>query len=330
MSKFKSARIITEMKAALDNALSKGLIDQKAYDQLHVPSLKKKKKTFDWVHIDNAPPPPEPEPLPEPEPVPEPAPGSVPEPASEATPDAEYDDAAVVDECVPESAEDTNDAATPERASGMDPAPSEPSRVELTVRDETASAAASDTVSFQEMEATAKEKEMGFGFTLCFRCARVDAAQWADQYLPEEIRGDCETDSSIIGTLCGLCRKMKGSNMNIGSFCSAFSGLGMSPKVLEGSTVHMLASTVLSREVDFVTEGGMIAYRDIDTIVASLGRRDKLMSVDVERFKRGKRTGLVLPYLEGGLIPTAEGEKQDNKEVDTWGGLGSKKNWSRR
>ncbi|KAI7722658.1 hypothetical protein KC353_g305 [Hortaea werneckii] len=326
MSKSKPARIITEMKGALDNALSEGLIDQKAYDQLHIPGLKKKKKTFDWVHIDDAPPPPEPEPMPEPEPVPEPAP----EPAPEATPDAEYDDAAVVDDCVPEAAEDTDYAATPEGVSGTDPVASEPSRVELTVHDETAPAAASDAVSFQEMETTAKEKEMGFGFTLCFRCARVDAAQWADQYLPEEVRGDCEVDSSIIGTLCGLCRKMKGSNMNIGSFCSAFSGLGMSPKVLEGSLVHKIASTVLSREVGFVTEGGMIAYRDINTIVASLGRGDKLMSVDVERFKRGERIGLVLPYLEGGLIPTAEGEKQDNEEVDTWGGLSSKKNWSRR
>ncbi|KAM0721338.1 hypothetical protein Q7P37_003042 [Cladosporium fusiforme] len=275
MSKSKGSKVVSEFKKALDAALSTGEINKNTYDRLHVPGLKAKKPAFEWVNIDDAPPPPEPEPTLEPMPEPEP----VPEPAPEATSDA---------------------------------------------------AATIDAMSFQGVEAIAKEKEMGFGFTLCFRCARVDIAQWADQYLPEEVRGDCEADSSIIGTLCGLCRKMKGSNMDMGSLCSAFSGLGMSPKVLEGSTVHEIASIVLSREVGFVTEGGMIAYRDIDTIVASLGRGDKLMSVDVEGFKRGKRTGLVLPYLEGGLIPTAEGEKQDNEEVDTWGGLSSKKNWSRR
>ena len=83
-------------------------------------------------------------------------------------------------------------------------------------------------MSFNETKAAAKQ--MGFALTLCFKCGRVDTVHYADQYLPREVRGDCEAENGIVVTLCELCRKMKSGDNDIGSLCSAFSGLGMSPR----------------------------------------------------------------------------------------------------
>lgn len=328
----KQSQVIGDVRKALEVALSDGTISKATFARLNVPGLKAK-KPFIW-NIDGALPPPEPEsesmptpetpePMPEPaapEPAPEPAPAPVtPEPAPAPTPEPESEDrdAVVADAFASETEKGASCVASSEEALEADPA-SAPDQVESNSTDETASAAAGDTMSFQETRAAAKEKEKGFTFMKCFGCERVDFGQYADQYLPEEVRGDFEMDNGIIVTLCGLCRRGKSGKKEIGSFCSAFRELGMSPGMLEGSTVQRVARTVLSEQVAFVTDGGSIAYRDINTIVASLGKGDKLMSVDVERFKRGAKTGLVLPYLEGGLIPLVEDERVGKDEDDAW------------
>lgn len=51
------------------------------------------------------------------------------------------------------------------------------------------------------------------------------------------------------------------------------------------------------------------------------------MSVDVKRFKKGERIGLVSGFLAGGLIGRVkerEAEKRE-EEIDEWGGFGSSK-----
>lgn len=192
-------------------------------------------------------------------------------------------------------------------------------QVRTTSHNETAPVAASEIMSLQGTERAAKEKEMGFAFTACFKCGRVDIAQCGNRTLPQEVKGECEADNGIVMTLCGLCRGMKGGDDDIRSFCLHFSGLKLSPEIFEGSRVHRIASAVLSEDVAFITEGGGVAYIDVNTIVTSLGKGDRLMSVDVEKFKREK-TGLTLPYLEGRLIPSVGREKPGKEEVDRWGG----------
>jgi hypothetical protein len=49
--------------------------------------------------------------------------------------------------------------------------------------------------------------------------------------------------------------------------------------------------------VPFITEEGGVAYRDINAIIVGLRREDKIMSVDVEKYKSGGRTGLVFGSL---------------------------------
>jgi hypothetical protein len=128
-------------------------------------------------------------------------------------------------------------------------------------------------------------------------------------------------------TLCGLCGKMVGGRDSIGSFRSDFTQLKLSPELFEGSVVQGIANAVLSQEVVFITDEGGVAYRDVDQMTTSLGRDDKLMSVDVKRFKKGERIGLVSGFLAGGLIGRVkerEAEKRE-EEIDEWGGFGSSK-----
>jgi hypothetical protein len=80
-------------------------------------------------------------------------------------------------------------------------------------------------------------------------------------------------------------------------------------------------------EVAFITDEGGVAYRDVDRMTTSLRRDDKLMSVDVERFKQGERIGLICGFLAGGLIGLGKEREADKREEETdeWGGFGSSK-----
>ena len=58
-----------------------------------------------------------------------------------------------------------------------------------------------------------------------------------------------------------------------------------------------MAEAILGEEVGFITDEGGMAYRDVNGMMSSLKRNDKVMSVDVERFKSGERTGLKSGFL---------------------------------
>jgi hypothetical protein len=66
--------------------------------------------------------------------------------------------------------------------------------------------------------------------------------------------------------------------------------------------------------VRFITDEGGVAYRDINTMIAGLRREDKIMSVDVEKYKSGGRTGLVFGFLAGGLIRLYRGQRGEEDE----------------
>lgn len=54
----------------------------------------------------------------------------------------------------------------------------------------------------------------------------------------------------------------------------------------------------------------------MDKITTSLGRDDKLMSVDVKRFKKGERIGLVSGFLTGGLIGRVKEREAEKREEE--------------
>lgn len=315
----KDIRVINDVKRALDAALSEVVISQDAYTRINLPGLKTRNTVSGWDECPPPPPEPEPEPQPEPLEIPEPEiaeeiswdecppPAEEAEPEPEPVPEAEYYDAVVVDACVPEVAEEISCTAAP---------------VEETVAE-----MASGTVNVQETGVDNKEKKKGFVFTTCFRCGRVDVVQYGDRSLPKEVRGECEVDNGIVMTLCGLCEKIDGGSNSTGSFGSDFTQLKLSAELFEGSVVQGIATAVLSQEVAIITDEGGVAYRDVNRMVASLRRDDKLMSVDVERFKNGERVGLVLGFLAGGLIGSVKERKMDKSEEenDKWGFGSSKK-----
>ena len=65
----------------------------------------------------------------------------------------------------------------------------------------------------------------------------------------------------------------------------------------------------------FITEGGRVVYREVNRMIASLKKDDKVMSVDVEKFKKGEIDRLVSSFLIGGLIgPVVGGSVEKKKE----------------
>ena len=76
----------------------------------------------------------------------------------------------------------------------------------------------------------------------------------------------------------------------------------------------------MSQEVVFITEGGGVVYREVNRMMASLKKDDKVMSVDVEKFKKGEMDGLVSSFLAGGLIGLVVGGSVEKKkeEKDMW------------
>ena len=165
-----------------------------------------------------------------------------------------------------------------------------------------------------------KDKDKGFAFTTCFRCGRIDIIQYGNGSLPKKIRGECEVDNGIVMILCGVCGKTDGGSNGTGSFRLDFTRLRLSPEMFNGSMVHRIAKVIMSQEVAFITEGGAVVYREVNRMVASLKKDDKVMSVDVEKFEGGEIDRLVSGFLVGGLIgPVMEGAVEKNKEEkDVW------------
>lgn len=183
-------------------------------------------------------------------------------------------------------------------------------------------------VSFTVVEAVSsgtngidsKEAGKGVAFTACFRCGRMEINEYEDKCIPKDVKGECEDDNGIVMILCGGCREADaGSNDAVTSPSLNFEGLRLSPKLLQGSIIQRVAETILGHEVAFITNEGGIAYRDVDSMMSSLKREDKVMSVDVERFKSGGRTGLRSGFLAGGLLWRRGGGVEGKRNEDEWG-----------
>jgi hypothetical protein len=163
-----------------------------------------------------------------------------------------------------------------------------------------------------------REKEKSFAFTTCFRCGRVEVTRYSEGSLPKEVKGKYTVDNGIVMIVCGIYRE-KGSSSNKNnkeSFYEEFAELRLSAELFDGSMVQKVARAILSQEVPFITEEGGVAYRDINAMMAGLRREDKMMSVDVEKYKSGGRTGLVFGFLAGGLIRSVERQKNEKGERD--------------
>jgi hypothetical protein len=156
----------------------------------------------------------------------------------------------------------------------------------------------------------------------------VEVTQYGDHSIPKEVKGKCEVDNGIVMIVCGLYREVDdGSNNDVVGLGSSFRDLKLSPELFKGSLVYRVAKAMLSQEVGFIEDEGGIAYRDVDAMVTSLRRDDRVMSVDLERFGRGERTELMCGFLSGGLIGSIGGRKAEKGEegLDEWGFYGSKK-----
>jgi hypothetical protein len=330
----KDIRVINEVKRALDAALADGTISEDAYARLNTPGLKTRNKISGWDECGPLPPEPEPEPeavVPELEPEPEPetvVPEPEPEPEPKVVPDTEYCDAVVLDACVPEVAQDISCAAAPEMVAETALATSAADQVGINGHDESPTEGVIKTRSTGVVEVDGKEEKKGFAFTTCFRCGRVEVTQYGDHSIPKEVKGKCEVDNGIVMIVCGLYREVDdGSNNDVVGLGSSFRDLKLSPELFKGSLVYRVAKAMLSQEVGFIEDEGGIAYRDVDAMVTSLRRDDRVMSVDLERFGRGERTELMCGFLSGGLIGSIGGRKAEKGEegLDEWGFYGSKK-----
>ena len=304
------------MKRALDTALADSTISKAVYNLINRPSLKTRNKESSLEDRLLAP---EPEPEPEVEVIPAPEIAG-PEPEAEGIPATEdvalelvpeyipdmekyEEEEAVPDDAVLERAEIVSQATAPEEVAETARGTSKDGQAELSGDNETAIEETVEAVSSGTKGMDSKEVGKGIAFTACFRCGRMEMNQYADECIPRDVKGECKDDKGIVMILCGDCGEADvGSEEAVTRYRSSFKGLRLSPKLLQGSVIQRVAEAILGEEVSFITEEGGIAYRDVNGMMSSLKRNDKVMSVDVERFKSGERTGLKSGFLAGGLV----------------------------
>jgi hypothetical protein len=314
---------INSIQAAVEDALAKGLMRQEAYDLIHEAAMKKKNTRRNRVIVEEECPPPSPPPEqvlhPKPseaeleytyEAPPAEAEPGYPYEAQPAEPELEYShEAPPADAC--EYEVHIEPCCCPEETARP------PEQDEAT--NQGASKVITDTNALHKNTNNPGGEKAGFGFTWCVRCARVDVALYGSKTLPREVRGGglSGLDNGIAPILCG-CSKGKGGSGD-GSdrgkytygnhgrsgdvdFGFSFEKLKLSPAIFEGSEVARAARAIVSSDVAFVTVNGGVAFKDIGEIVKGLTKEDRMMSVDMKGFREGKREGLLLPYLVGGLI----------------------------
>lgn len=292
---------LRDIQRALDSAIEQKLVSNEGYEQIRAviaEKMKRKSSGLEMVDtLEHAPPPPPPE----------------------------AEECVVVEECI---MVERDEPGNPHEEASGDPVVVEES-TESSCVDEAAQGQAADaedrvgreaseptvdTTSLGEDADTVRGDESGFGFTWCIRCARVDVVLYGSKTLPTELRGaEPLLDNGIATIMCGCC-KPRGAGYQRGKytggiygfpgdvdFRSSFEKLRLSPAIFEGSEVAKAARAILSVAVPFVTINDGVAFKDIDEIVRGLTVKDRMMSVDMERFRRGERGNLLLPYLAGGL-----------------------------
>ena len=74
-----------------------------------------------------------------------------------------------------------------------------------------------------------------------------------------------------------------------GVLASTFATLKLNPTIFVGTEVYDIARVIKQGRAEFIIVGGGVAYRDVDKIVKGLTADDKMVSVDVARFRRGEK-----------------------------------------
>jgi hypothetical protein len=331
---------ITSIQRAVEDALAKGLMSQEVYDLIHEAARKKKNTRRNRVIVEEGYPPPSPPP----EQVVHPKPAEAePEYTYEAPPaeaESGYPYEAPPAEAEPEYSHGAPPSGYPYEAQPAEPEleyshgapPADACEYEVQIepfccpeeaarppeQDEATNEGTpkviTDTNAPHKDTNISEGEKGGFGFTWCFRCARVDVILYGSKTLPTELRGtDSQLDNGIATTMCGHCRSKEAGNHHVryngglyghsgvADFRSSFEKLKLSPVIFGGSEVAQAARAILSFEVPFIAANDGVAFKDIDEIVRGLTVEDRLMSVDMKGFRQGKKENLLLPYLAGGL-----------------------------
>ena len=152
----------------------------------------------------------------------------------------------------------------------------------------------------------------GWGFTWCFECGRMDIARYARKRVRWglQIGEEGGVDEGIAMICCKTCKfdpenGYSSSDKQVieqGNL-ESFQNLRMKGKRWAGIEAEGAAEAIAGTKVPFITDArGGLAYVNIDEIMEGLTVEDTIVSVDMARFWKGQREGLVLPYLVGGLI----------------------------
>jgi hypothetical protein len=166
----------------------------------------------------------------------------------------------------------------------------------------------------EQVEAEAPPSaEEGHGFVWCLDCRRLDRIRYENRRLPEYFEGGVgEQKCGIVLILCGLCRgtpaRITIAKSQLESrITSSFQQLQLGAQVFEGSEAVRAARAVMKRDVQVLSNGFGVVYRDVDKIVRELGVEDQIVSVNLEKFRSGDRQEIMLPYLRGGLLSSQAG-----------------------
>lgn len=164
------------------------------------------------------------------------------------------------------------------------------------------------SIKGKEHNPNEEEPVEGCAFLWCLDCGRVDGVRYGNRTLPKYVKGEeSESESGMVLILCGTCRQTvvrvtQAKPQLENSIVSSFNNLRLRPRMFEGSEAVQAVREAVGREVKILTDKEGVAYRDVDRIVKGLTTEDHISSVDMEKFSSGKREGLILPYVRGGLI----------------------------
>lgn len=147
----------------------------------------------------------------------------------------------------------------------------------------------------------------GVAFLHCFACSRLDIVEYGHGKLPAYLKeSEEESDHAVVFILCGTCRQKpkfsSGCKYEIERrLTAAFDYACYEPKILEKGDGIQAARFIAGSEVRLLRSGDGPAYKDVDRIVNDLGADDRVSSVNMDRYIKGRREHIRLAYLRGGL-----------------------------
>ena len=148
----------------------------------------------------------------------------------------------------------------------------------------------------------------GWGFTWCLECGRVDIFMYGSKTLEWGTNLDAggSAHQGIVLICCGTCRRT-GANHYMGEEAidranqQSFQHLKIKPERWGGVEVQGAARAIVGKVLPFLTYNGGLAYVEVDGIVKGLTPEDRVVSVDMEKFRKGEGGDLLLRGVIGGL-----------------------------